>query len=149
VVSYEEVLQDLAPCGLNCSKCMAFEEGPIRSHAGELVRLLGSFDSYAERFSKFMPVFNDYPGFRNLLDFFSKADCRGCRKGECRYPNCIVPECSRERKVDFCFLCDEFPCKRVTFDPNLKKRWLAMNCRMKEVGAEQYFEETRDAPRYT
>lgn len=146
---YEEVLQSLAPCGLNCSKCMAFADGEISRHARELSRLLGSFDTYAERFSKFIPVFNDYPQFKNLLEVFTKGDCRGCRKGECKYPNCIVPECSRERGADFCFQCDEFPCERATFDPNLKKRWLSMNRRMKEIGAEMYFEETRNTPRYT
>jgi len=149
VISYEEVLQNLAPCGLNCSKCMAFADGLISRHARELSRLLGSFDTYAERFSKFIPVFNDYPQFKNLLDFFTQADCRGCRKGECKYPNCVVPECSRERKIDFCFQCDEFPCEKVTFDPHLKKRWLSMNRRMKEIGAERYCEETRNTLRYT
>ena len=148
-MSYEEALKNLAPCGLSCAKCMAFSNGPIKGHAEELIKLLGSFDRYAERFSKFMPIFNDYAGFKKLLDFFAGADCRGCREGECKYPNCIVPECSRERKVDFCFQCDEFPCERVAFDPDLKKRWLSMNRRMKDVGAERYFEETRDAPRYT
>jgi len=50
--------------------------------------------------------------------------------------------------VDFCFQCDEFPCEKTNFDPDLKRRWFQMNTRMKEIGVEAYFEETKDLPRY-
>lgn len=147
-MSYEEILQRLAPCGLNCTKCLMHEGGEIRATAGRLKDLLGSFDRYAERFSSFMPVFRNYPQFKDLLAHFTTGDCKGCRKGMCRYPGCIVPSCSRERGVDFCFQCSEFPCTRITFDPDLRRRWLEMNTRMKEVGVEAFYAETRDLPRY-
>jgi hypothetical protein len=147
-VKYEQILQTTAPCGLNCAKCLAFADGQIRLHAAELKRLLGSFDRYAERFSGFMPVFRDYPSFKGLLDFLANAGCRGCRKGDCLYPNCGVASCYREKKVDFCSQCNEFPCDRTHFDADLKQRWLTMNRRMKEVGIEAYIEETKDQSRY-
>ncbi len=49
-MNYDVIKGILAPCGLNCDRCMAFAEGDIRKHSKELQRLLGSFDSYAERF---------------------------------------------------------------------------------------------------
>jgi hypothetical protein len=144
----KDILSILAPCGLNCGKCQAYAEGDIRKHASELKRLLGSFDTYAERFSRFLPVFKDYPAFKELLDVFSRANCKGCRQGDCKYPNCGVSACYKQKGVDFCFQCPEFPCEKTNFDPNLKQRWIAMNRRMKETGVEAYFEETKDQPRY-
>lgn len=147
-MKYEDILKILAPCGLNCAKCQSYSEGEIKKHAVELKRLLGSFDRYAERFSGFLPVFRNYPAFKELLGQFAQANCRGCRKGDCKYPNCGVASCYKQNKVDFCWQCPEFPCGKTNFDPDLRDRWLNMNSRMKEIGVEAYFEETKDSPRY-
>ncbi len=147
-MEYDEILKILAPCGLNCAKCIAFVGGDIKKHSKELKRLLGSFDGYAERFSNFIPVFKKYPSFKELLDYFARAECKGCRQGDCKYPNCGVAKCYKDRNVDFCFQCNEFPCDKSNFDPNLKERWIKMNNLMKEIGAEAYFEETKELPRY-
>ncbi len=147
-MSYEQIMKVLAPCGLNCGKCQAFSEGEIRKHAVELKKLLGAFDTYAERFSTFLPVFKNYPAFKDLLNQFSSANCKGCRQGDCKYPNCGVAPCHKEKSVDFCFQCNEFPCNKTNFDPNLHGRWVSMNNRIKEIGVEAYFEETKDLPRY-
>ncbi len=147
-MEYDEILKVLAPCGLNCGKCMAFKDGEITRNAKELKRLLGAFDSYAQRFSGFDPVFKHYPSFKALLDRFGEANCRGCRKGDCLYPNCGVAACYNEKAVDFCFQCNEFPCEKTNFDPDLKQRWVKMNNSMKEKGVEAYFEESKETPRY-
>lgn len=147
-MEYNQILNILAPCGLNCHKCFAFSDGEIKHLSLRLQRLLGLFDRYAERFSNFLPVFKHYPAFKELLSCFTKADCQGCRNGTCKYPNCGVINCYIKKGVDFCFQCDEFPCEKTNFDPDLKKRWVQMNRRMKELGVEAYFEETKDLPRY-
>jgi len=147
-MEYKDILNILAPCGLNCFKCFAYSEGEIKSHSIKLKNLLGSFDSYAERFSKFLPIFANYPSFKELLSYLTKGDCQGCRKGTCKYPNCGVFKCYKQKGVDFCFKCDAFPCEKTNFDPDLKRRWIKMNNRMKDIGVEAYFEETKDLPRY-
>ncbi len=147
-MEYKEILNILAPCGLNCGKCLANSEGEIKKHSKELKGLLGNFDRYAKRFSAFMPVFKNYSEFKELLEFLTQGNCNGCRKGDCKYPNCGVAKCYQEKGVDFCFQCHEFPCDKTNFDPDLKQRWLQMNNRMREVGIEAYFKETKDLPRY-
>ncbi|MGE5484322.1 MAG: DUF3795 domain-containing protein [Ignavibacteriales bacterium] len=148
-VTRDHVLGSLAPCGLSCEKCFAFKDGDIPRYAGMLKEKLGNFDVFAERFVKFgMPAFENYPAFKALLEYLANGDCVGCRKGMCRLPGCGVAECHRVKKVDFCHECDEFPCKRTNFDPHLEKRWIAMNQRMKEIGPEAYYEETKNDPRY-
>jgi hypothetical protein len=148
-MDYEDIVKILAPCGLNCEKCFAFENGEIHFHAAKLKTLLGSFDRYAERFSTLIdPVFENYSSFKSLLTHFTGGDCRGCRRGTCEYKTCGVISCYQKKGVDFCFQCDEFPCEKTNFDPDLKKRWIRMNNRMSEIGVEAYFEETKDVPRY-
>ena len=147
-MGYDEILRMLAPCGLHCGKCMAYADGDIKKHAEELKRLLGSFDNYAERFSNFIPVFKDYPSFKELLDYFSRAECKGCRQGDGKYPNCGIAQCYKDKNVDFCFQCNEFSCDKSNFDENLKSRWIKINNRLKEIGVWAYIEETKDLPRY-
>ena len=147
-MEYNAILHSLAPCGLNCQKCLNHTEGEIAHHSIELQKLLGNFDVYAERFSNFHPVYGNYPSFKKLLSYLAEPDCRGCRQGICKYPDCGVAECYGKKGVDFCFQCDEFPCGKTNFDPHLKARWIKMNNRMKEIGVESYYEETKDICRY-
>ena len=145
---YKEVLEILAPCGLNCKKCMAFYEGEIKQHSSKLIELLGNFNGYAKKFSEMNPIFKNYPQFQELLEYFSKGSCKGCRNGECINKGCNVINCYKEKGVDFCFKCKEFPCKNTGFNNNLKERWLAMNNSMRQMGVIEYFNEAKDHPRY-
>lgn len=147
-MEYSDIMRDLAPCGLNCRKCMGYSNGDIKKTCEVLQGLLGNFDGYAERFSDFLPVFENYPAFKKLLTHFTQADCQGCRNGQCAFPNCRVAACHKEKGVDFCFQCDEFPCDKTGFDPDLERRWKEMGHRMKEIGVEAYYEEKKDVPRY-
>lgn len=147
-MQYQDVLERLGPCGLSCAKCFGFKDGDIGRHAAELKRMLGNFEIYAQRFSEFLPQFKDYPAFARLLDFLAEPDCAGCRQGECFWPNCGVAQCYHDKGVDFCFQCDEFPCDKHNFDEHLEKRWQNMNLRMRKVGVEEFFQETKDDPRY-
>ena len=147
-MDYEEILNVLSPCGLNCKKCFAFNKGNVKKHSIKLRELLGNFKKYAKRFSKFLPIFKKYNSFSDLLEYFTKVDCKGCRNGDCKYPNCGVINCYMEKKVDFCFECEGYPCNKTNFDPDLKQRWIQMNNRMKEIGVKAYYEEIKDLPRY-
>lgn len=147
-MEYKGILNILAPCGLNCQKCLCYVKGDIAFHSKKLQELLGNFDVYAERFSAFLPKFKNYPSFKELLAYFSTPDCMGCRQGTCKLPNCGVTGCYQKKGVDFCFQCDDFPCDKTNFDPHLQKRWLQMNSRMREIGVEAYYEETKKVCRY-
>ncbi|MBC7264031.1 MAG: DUF3795 domain-containing protein [Chloroflexi bacterium] len=68
----------------------------------------------------------DYREFRKGLDFFSKPDtwlvCHRCCKGGDGNPDCEIRKCCRERGLEICFDCDEFPCERVGEDPGMMER---------------------------
>lgn len=150
-MDYEFIKSRLAPCGLHCGKCFAFTEGDISELSRNLKYSFGDFDVYAERFVDMLnePLFLKYPDFKEMLDFFGKGKCSGCRKEKCAiFKNCRVRECSEKKAVDFCFECSDFPCENTGFDEHLQKRWMNINLKMKEDGVEAYYNEIKDKSRY-
>ena len=146
-----QILEALAPCGLNCAKCFAHVDGDIREHSLRLKEKLGNFEIYAQRFETLLgnPVFKKYPDFKEMLDYLASKNCRGCRNEQCKlFQNCGVRACHQEKQIDFCHQCPDFPCEKTGFDEHLHARWVKLNERIRAVGVEQYFEETRDLPRY-
>lgn len=147
--SGDEIVSNLAPCGLNCGGCLAYRGSPIRKAAAELQRLLGpNFPSYAARFSKMNSVFENYPAFSDLLSFIADGTCEGCRGTGCLFTTCRVGYCVKEKGVDFCFECPEFPCEDNQMPPALEERWRTNNERMREQGVESYYLYVKDKPRY-
>lgn len=149
--NYETVKNRLGPCGLHCGKCFAFAEGDIHNLSKKLEVALGNFDVYAERFTDMLdePVFQKYPDFKEFLHYLTTASCKGCREEKCKlFKDCGVRLCSEEKGVDFCFECSEYPCEHTGFDEHLHKRHIAINERMKEIGAQAYYDEIKDKSRY-
>jgi hypothetical protein len=147
----EEFLDKFGPCGLLCEKCFAYDKGPIHKNAEQLKQNLGEFDYYAKRFATLLddPKFGDYPVFKEFLGLLSASNCQGCRKQECHlFSNCKVKDCYKEKRVDFCFQCSDFPCDHTGFDENLEQRWLKINQKIREIGLENYYNEIKDKPRY-
>jgi hypothetical protein len=145
------IIDKLGPCGISCEKCFAHANGAIRRSSINLKDSLGNFEIYAKRFSELLgePVFNKYPDFSDLLNYFSSVDCQGCRKEQCKiFADCKVRDCHKSKGVDFCFQCPEFPCMNTGFDKHLYKRSVLINRRMKKIGIEEYYNEVRDEPRY-
>ena len=147
-MDYQEILNILAPCGLDCTRCVGYENGSIRDHARELQTLMNGFAPIAARFSSRIPVFEKYASFEEVLEFVAEVDCAGCRGNETKYPHCSIARCHKDRDIDFCFQCGEYPCSPEGIYPDLHKRWLAINNRMKEIGVEAYYEESKNEPRY-
>jgi len=150
-MEYDEIIEKLGYCGINCGKCFAFSKGPIKKYSGKLKESLGNFDVYAKRFSELLdePVFNNYLNFKSMLAYFASENCRGCRIEGCKiFKGCLVRDCAIENKVDFCFECKNFPCENSGFDEHLKQRWININKKMGEIGVEAYYEEIKNKPRY-
>jgi hypothetical protein len=154
-MTHEQMRPDLmdrfGPCGIFCEKCFAFSDGIIKKSSVALENALGNFDVYAGRFSELLdePAFNEYPGFKKLLNYLTSVDCKGCRKEQCKlFKHCKVRGCDNLRGRDFCYQCPEFPCNHTGFDEHLHKRSIQINLRIKEIGIERYYEEIKNKPRY-
>ncbi|MBU1248336.1 MAG: DUF3795 domain-containing protein [Proteobacteria bacterium] len=144
-----DIVKILAPCGLSCGKCCAFSGGEIQQGARMLADGLGeNFGVYARRFASMNGIFEHYQKFRDLLDFFAEGSCSSCRDKGCLFKECKVTACAKDRKVDFCFQCTDFPCDSHGFPAPLAERWRANNEHMKAVGVEEYYNKIKDKPRY-
>jgi hypothetical protein len=144
-----EVLKQLAPCGLDCGRCVRFKDGNLAKAAKALIVGLQGFGTMAMRMAEHAPALKGYPQFEAVLDLLSKADCTGCRQGsQTCLPTCEIRTCFKEKGVDFCGDCTEFPCDRSPFPGPFEQRWVEMNKRIHEIGAESYYEEQLKKSRY-
>lgn len=147
----EEIKQALAPCGLQCKTCFAHVDGDIRKYSEKLKEKLGNFHLAAGRFGALLdePVFKKYEQFLEVLDYFASKNCKGCRNEQCKlFKDCGVRSCHQKKQIDFCHECDEFPCTKTNFDPVMYKGWVSRNEMMMKKGAQQFYVETKDNPRY-
>ncbi len=147
-MKYEEIMRRLAPCGLDCSRCLDYEDGEIGRLASRLLELLGNYERLALLKADAESSFKHYPEFRTLLARISEAACGGCRSDHAHSPvQCCVRACHREKGVDFCFQCKVYPCEKG-LRGLIGERWKKMNDRMQEIGLEAYYDEQARQPRY-
>jgi len=144
----KETAARLAPCGLDCSRCADYVSGEIKELSARLVELLSGYTRVARVKSDINPVFAGYPQFEEVLQSFAQAACSGCRGNNVLCPiECVAGTCTREKGVDFCFQCEEFPCDKK-IDIQIKERWMKFNQRMKEISVEEFYQEQNRSPRY-
>ena len=144
----DALLRRIAPCGLDCGRCLDNPDSPIGRHARELARELGGFGKRAAFFSQLDPVFAAYPDFERVLTRLGQGGCSGCRAGTCLLGECRVKDCVRERGVAFCFACADFAACDPGLPPGLAERWRANNRRMAESALTAYALWLDGQPRY-
>jgi len=143
-----EIINNLAPCGLDCVRCARYEQGEISTHSSALLAKLGNFKAMAAKMSGFFAPFTQYDSFEETLKFFASASCGGCRAGGSKLPGCTANSCSKERGVDFCGECEEFPCEKNEYNPQLKERWLSNGEAIRKNGVEAFYKAQSEKPRY-
>lgn len=147
-MEYQEIVRRLAPCGLDCTRCADYGDGEIRELSAILSRHLAGYSRVAKMKEGLKPVFAGYQQFEAVLNNFTQAACSGCRGDNILCPlECSPKTCTREKGLDFCFQCGDFPCERE-IDARLRDRWLEFNQRMREVGVEEFYRERCSLPRY-
>lgn len=149
-MSYQEAVTCLAPCGLDCSRCADYEKGEIKQLSQRLSELLNNYERVAKMKAPHKPAFENYAQFEEIVAHFSRASCGGCRSENVQCPiSCAAKTCHKEKGIDFCFQCDEYPCEKQFASMNgLRNRWILNNDRMKETGVVGFYEEQKKLPRY-
>ena len=148
-MNYADVLNYLAPCGLDCGRCADYDQGEIKELSRKLLKNLGNYSRLARIKSNKLPIFENYDYFESILTQFSKASCNGCRGNNviCPLENCSAKNCHKAKGVDFCFQCDEYPCEKQ-FSGRLRDRWIEIIDRLKVIGVIEYYKEQSYRPRY-
>jgi hypothetical protein len=125
-----------------------YAHGRVQKLAAGLGEALEGFENMAPRVADRVPALAEYGRFAEVLEFFTRASCAGCREGGAQLPFCAARTCHREQGVDFCFQCSEYPCSRNSFPENLATRWRSRNDRMRDLGVPQFYKESLKEPRY-
>jgi len=94
-------------CGLYCGLCSARSRGPQEAKALHDTMRKEGYESWGGR----LPNFKEFWAFLTDLADIDKA-CPGCRQ-DGGPPLCGIRKCARQRGVDICAFCDEFPCHRI------------------------------------
>jgi len=113
-----------APCGLDCFNCELYETNITE----EMINLV----------NQKWGVPRDH------------VSCKGCRQQDGRHfhipDGCATLDCAKEKSVELCCDCDEFPCSLLApladqaerFPHNMK---LYNLCRIKKIGLDRWIEE--------
>lgn len=147
-MDYQTCATDFGACGLDCSRCVSRQDGEIQQLSRALQKALTNFEAKAPVFAAFVPALAEYSHFSAVLAFLGSGTCGGCRTGQCLTPGCAAKDCHREKGVDFCAQCPEFPCSRNSFDAALEAKWQGIGKRMKAEGVVAYCAASKEAPRY-
>ena len=92
-------------CGLYCKQCANMTYIPQQAKALYNTLKREGFDFFGPYGSEKFNDFWDY--LQQLAD--QDRTIPGCRGG-CGDPNCKVRICAREKDVEICVYCDEYPC---------------------------------------
>ena len=136
-----EIMKDLklvTYCGLYCDLCA--QRGRI-PHQANVLRESMVKEGY-EFWGKEVPGFNKFWKFLNNLCDPEKA-CPGCRQGG-GPPFCSIRKCARERKVDICIFCEDYPCNRILAIAKGYPTLIADGKRMQEIGIKAWIQEQKE-----
>lgn len=115
-----------SPCGIDCFNCHVFEDNITDETREQLSNALKK------------PV--------------EELGCKGCRQQNgCRlqWDECQTLHCIKEKKVEFCFECPEYPCNKLIpcsdqaeiYPHNYKMFNL---CKISKIGLEKWAEQSKD-----
>ena len=119
----QDILNAVAPCGIDCINCPLHEKNITEEMKSRLAAMMKTDPE--------------------------KMVCQGCRSDQRAVicpADCPTLTCSREKGVDFCFECPDFPCEKLNpaadradkLPHNLK---VYHSCRMKKMGLQKWLEE--------
>ena len=91
--------------------------------------------------------------FQEELGKYNKGNCSGCRSREhhgCSIKDCFILDCTKERHIDYCGECAEFPCNKTQkiFEEEVYQQWLKGNLEIKSLGIEGFWIKNCEKPHY-
>jgi len=125
-------------CGLYCGLCAQHGRIPRQANALRESMVKEGYESWGKEISGF----NECWKFLTDLCNPDRA-CPGCRQGG-GPPFCSIRKCARERKVDICVFCEEYPCRRVLEIARGYPTLIADGKRMQELGIEAWIQEQQE-----
>jgi hypothetical protein len=136
----DEQLEFVAYCGLYCGLCAGRSRIPQRATALQQAMADEGWNFWGQ----------GIPGFPEFWQFLQgladEGGCPGCRAGG-GDPSCRIRICARERDLELCAHCPDFPCERVEAFGCRYPTLLADNRRLQAVGPVRWVSEQEERAR--
>jgi len=141
-MSLKEEYKYISFCGkYSCASC--------HYHKGTIVKAAQNLLAFAEKYGSLRLIANgkkacNFDEFMKGLRWLASQDkpCKGCRFGGgwSWWTDCPVRECCIQKGIDFCYQCEDFPCKKLKEEPLLeyKKSIIETNNQIKTIGIESW-----------
>lgn len=123
-------------------------------HKGAIVEAARNLLAFAERYGSLRLIADannacDFDEFIKGLKWLASQEqlCKGCRFGGgwSWWGDCPVRDCCIQKGADFCYQCEDFPCKKLRKEPLLKrkKEMIEVNNQIKKLGIESYMQRLK------
>jgi hypothetical protein len=128
-------LRQVTYCGLYCGLCAQCNRIPKRAAALRESMQKEAWDHWGKEIPRF-------EGFWEFLNWLAESEAKcSCRGGKCGPPFCGIRKCARDKAVDVCPFCEEYPCDRILGLAKGYVNLLADGKRMTEIGLDRWIEE--------
>lgn len=135
-----EELEFVTYCGLYCGLCAGRARIPKRAAALQEAMAEEGWPDWGAG----IPGFAEF--WRFLEGLQDDGGCPGCRAGG-GPPECQIRNCARQRGLELCSQCPDFPCPRIEALGAIYPILIADNRRVQVVGLEQWLSEQKERAR--
>ncbi len=131
-------LAQVTYCGLYCGLCSQRGRVPPQARALRDTMRRDGWEHWGQEIENFS-------AFWKFLNGLGESEARcSCRVGECGPPFCGIRKCAREKKVEVCPDCAEYPCQRIQSLAKGYVNLLADGERMKAIGLAAWIAEQEE-----
>jgi len=136
-MSKPDSLRLVTYCSLYCGLCAQRKRIPQQAFQLQQTLHEEGFDD----FFQYVPEMREtFPVFWQFLQKLAEMDC-SCRAGVGGPPDCEIRSCARQKHVEVCPLCEEYPCKRVKALAERYPTLIQDGKRLQKIGLEKWVEE--------
>jgi len=136
-MSDENSLLLVTYCGLYCGLCAQHTRIPHNARQLQQTLQEEGLEDFYQYFPEMKKVF---PQFSQFLENLAKFDCT-CRSGKGGPSNCEIRECVRQRSINVCPQCKEYPCQHIQ---KLAERYPTLiqdGKRLQKIGIQKWIDE--------
>jgi hypothetical protein len=136
----QKTLHHVTYCGLYCKLCA--QQSRIPKQAFELKQSLHEegFDDFYQYVPEMKEVF---PLFWQFLQKLATFDCN-CRFGKGGPPDCKIRNCAKEKGIDVCPQCKEYPCALIKSLAEHYPTLIQDGKHLQKVGIEKWVKEQEE-----
>lgn len=126
-------------CGLYCGLCSQKNRTPKRAKALLDIMKKDGYEYWG----------GELPGFKEFWKFLKKLielerPPNNCRDGKCGPPFCSIRKCAKEKGIEICVFCKEYPCKRIEGIAKGYPTLFADGKRIKKIGIDKWIKEQEE-----